>query len=551
MARKADTNQSVLSPRVTASGYKENSATLLLLIFLSLWSAFYYLSFLFNKQHIGDPLPYAIVIISEVFIIFQALVRTWTIIVGDRDPRDFVYKKAHSELLQLVRHSQQPQPALRLNDRVVSIDVFIPTYGEPLSVIKRTVEAAQAMIGKHQTYILDDGRQDQIKELAKVLGVRYLTRETSKGAKAGNLNHALSQTDADFFVVFDADHIPKKNFLVETLPFFIEPHVAFVQTPQYFTNLHNVIARGSGFAQRIFYELVQHGKNRFNAAFCVGTNVIFRRSAIEAIGGIYDQSHSEDIWTSLRLHQLGFRSVYISNILAEGKAPDTVKAHLKQQLRWATGAFEIFFRANPLFLKGLTIDQKIQYLSTSIFYFNGLVLLLLMLLPTINIFFGQVPIVSSEGLADWFAHYFVFYALQIVIEIYLMQGFRWETLVVSMIAFPVYIRALVNVVFRKTERWNITGQVSNHPENPFNYITTQILVFLFLLIATLISLFDVYHLGDLFLAIVWNALNILIFGTFIVIAYQEYKATPPLEPQRLKLEDKSVAESQYSYEYSE
>jgi cellulose synthase (UDP-forming) len=99
-----------------------------------------------------------------------------------------------------------------------------------------------------------------------------------------------------------------------------------------------MVSRGAGYMQAVFYKFVQPGRNHFNAAFCVGTNVIFRRAAINDVGGIYTDSKSEDVWTSLKLHENGWKSIYIPKTLAVGDAPETIEAYTKQQLRWATGA---------------------------------------------------------------------------------------------------------------------------------------------------------------------------------------------------------------------
>ena len=152
----------------------------------------------------------------------------------------------------------------------------------------------------------------------------------------------------------------------------MDANVAFVQTPQTYGNLHTTIARGAAYMQAVFYRFIQPGRNRFNAAFCVGTNVLFRRAAIDDIGGMYTNSKSEDVWTSLMLHERGWRSVFIPTVLAVGDAPETVEAYSKQQLRWATGGFEILLTHNPLSpRRRLTMDQRIQYFVTASFYLTG------------------------------------------------------------------------------------------------------------------------------------------------------------------------------------
>ena len=220
------------------------------------------------------------------------------------------------------------------------------------------------------------------------LGAEYLRRDSNEHAKAGNVNNALRLTDGEFFVLLDADFVPRPELLHEMLPHFADPTVAFVQSPQVYRNLDTLVSRGAAFMQSVFYTLIQPGKNRFNAAFCVGTNVVFRRAAVDELGGIYEKSKSEDIWTSILLHERGWRSIFTPQVLAIGDTPETVEAYTKQQLRWAQGGFEILLRHNPLSRKRrLTLDQRVQYLGSSAFYLTGVAPALLLLVPPLHIFF--------------------------------------------------------------------------------------------------------------------------------------------------------------------
>ena len=115
--------------------------------------------------------------------------------------------------------------------------------------------------------------------------------------------------------------MPAPDFLFETVPFFVNSNVAFVQTPQAYGNLNNLISRGAGYMQSVFYRFIQPGRNHFNAAFCVGTNVIFRRAAIDDIGGMYTDSKSEDVWTSLMLHEHGWKTIYIPTDAGRRRRP--------------------------------------------------------------------------------------------------------------------------------------------------------------------------------------------------------------------------------------
>lgn len=293
------------------------SPSLILLVVLATIGCLLYAAFLLNPANVGDPLPYAIVVVCESFLIVQILLSLWTALSSTHNPRGFEYYAARRSLFV----GDTPTPDVQINDRPVIIDVLIPTYGESLVVLENTIRACVALKGAHRTWVLDDMRRPEVAQLADRLGAGYRTRDGNAGAKAGNINAALQNLEGDYFAIFDADFVPKSTFLEETMPFFADERVAFVQTPQVYGNSDGFIARASAYMQTVFYALAQPGKNRFNSAFCVGTNVVFRRTATDSIGGLYAASKSEDIWTSILLHEAGWSSVYIPLHLATGRLP--------------------------------------------------------------------------------------------------------------------------------------------------------------------------------------------------------------------------------------
>jgi cellulose synthase (UDP-forming) len=504
----------------TGHGPHLHGPTLSLVVGLATIGALAYARFIYNVHNEGNIFPYILVIIAEGIILMQALLSMWTIMAGGFDPRDYYYYSAKGFIFgDFKKNPIDPNRQLFLRQKAVSVDIFIPVYGESIEIITRTALAAKSIVGLHRTFILDDGKSDKVRALAENIGVEYIRRHNNIGAKAGNINNALKLTDGDFFIIFDADFVAKSNFLTETLPFFVKQQVAFVQTPQSYNNMHNLISRGAGFMQNVFYKLIQPGKNRFNAAFCVGTNVIFRRSAVQAIGGISEASKSEDIWTSLALHEAGYQSIYINDVLATGNAPETVSAYFKQQLRWATGGFEILLTYN-FFKSKLNFDQKLQYFSTASYYMHGLAILMLLFLPPLQIFFNLSPINLSVGFATWIVFYLGFYAMQIVVAFYTMESFRLETIVLAMASFPIYLKALTNVVLRRDVAWQATGD-ANGKESPFNYVTPQILIFLFLTFTSAFGIWKIHYTGVFALSLVWNAINTFIFGSFLIVVFKE------------------------------
>lgn len=507
------------------------SPTLMMMVLIAVIGSLLYASFLYNPANRGDFLPYLLVIIAESFLLGQALLSLWTILASGYDPRSFEFHNAQSSLykagpgkaLGSVDESKlyNSKLAMYLKKKQIRVDVFITTFGEDLDIIRQTVEAARNMMGRHTTYILDDGKSDDVWKLADDLHVGYIRRVGNEGAKAGNLNFALAQTKGDFFVIFDADFVPSELFLYETIPFFENENIAFVQTPQHYNNLENLISKGAGYMQHLFYALIQPGKNRFNAAFCVGTNVVFRRSAVDNIGGLYQKSKSEDIWTSILLHEKGYESVYIPNILALGKTPDTIKAYSKQQLRWATGGFEILLHHNPLSRKrNLTVDQRLQYFGTTVYYFNGIAALFLLLLPPLQIFFNLTPVNLHISVVKWAVYYSGFYIMQILVAFYTMGGFRLETLMLANSSFPIYTKAFFNALFRREKAWQATGRVDKH-DSPFNYIIPQVLFFIFLLGTSIVGYWKSTYTQQFSLSLFWNGINTVVLGSFIIVAFRE------------------------------
>ena len=402
----------------------------------------FYMIFLLNPAYRGNPWIWGLVLFAEGITIFNALAMWWTVLV-------FVPRPDPPEVYAWRRR-------LVSGDLHPTVDVFITVYGEPLEIVRETMRAARDMQVEHRTWVLDDGDSDEVRDAAAAEGVGYLRRKEHLHAKAGNINAALRRTDGEFVVIFDADHVPSPDFLVRALPHMQDPGVAFVQTPQAFPSARGLVAEGAAESQKIFYELVLPGRNFFNAVFCVGTNVIFRRAALEEIGGMYTASNSEDIWTSIELQRRGWRSWFVPEVLARGLAPESLLSYFKQQFRWAYGAFEVMLRGH-LFRRGtgLTVDQRFQYMLAGINYLLSLAALILMCLPAVYLLFGLSPIRSD--ISVWLIHYAPFYLLIVLVTVMQLGGFKPAAIVTSIGAAPVHVRALVMAIFKRKVRWTVTN----------------------------------------------------------------------------------------------
>ena len=329
-----------------------------------------------------------------------------------------------------------------------SVDVFIPTYDESEGIVRMTVTAAtqiQYPKEKLNIYILDDGgthtkrrskengdkawrRHYNLRKLAKELGVHYITRDTNQKAKAGNINHALQHSNGDLILILDCDQVPTKDILSNTVGQFLsDPKMFLVQTPHFFINetpVNNVI---TGISNRpdeseMFYRKIQPAMNFWNSAFFCGSAAVLRRQYLMEIGGIAIKTITEDCETSLILHAHGYNSSYINKPMVCGLSPETPTDYLTQHSRWAKGMLQVLMHYNPLFMRGLSLPQRLAYFSSSYSWLFGFARYIFFLAPSAFLILGL-----NVYAANWheMVDFTVPYALSILVVIsYFFAGSR-------------------------------------------------------------------------------------------------------------------------------
>jgi cellulose synthase (UDP-forming) len=247
-----------------------------------------------------------------------------------------------------------------------SVDVFIPVAGESVDLLRKTIEAAVNIDFKDKkVYVLDDKGDEEYKKIAEVYKCGYFARDDRRDAKAGNLNYAFQRTEGDLILVLDADQIPQPQIIKVLIGYFKIPKIAFVQTKQ---NFHVPIGDPFGNSDRIFYNVMQSGKDNDNSAFSCGSGVIYRREALQSIGGFSTWNLVEDVHTSMLLHERGWRSIYYNHALTIGTAPADIYGVYRQRRQWAADSLRILFWDNPFFHKNLTLKQKFQYFHLGFVY---------------------------------------------------------------------------------------------------------------------------------------------------------------------------------------
>lgn len=232
------------------------------------------------------------------------------------------------------------------------VDVLICTYNEEEPILERTIIGALGIdYPNYRLWVCDDGRRQWLKELCLRQGCGYITRSDNKNAKAGNINNALRHISTlperpDFVAILDADFVPKNQFITRTMALMREPDVGVVQTPQHFFNSDPIqknlsLSRVWPDEQRYFFDVVMPSKDAWGGAFCCGTSSLIRFAPLMQIKKFPTDSVTEDYLITLRLSEIGYRTIYLNEPLSLGLAPEGLKEYVSQRSRWALGFMQI------------------------------------------------------------------------------------------------------------------------------------------------------------------------------------------------------------------
>jgi cellulose synthase (UDP-forming) len=473
------------------------------LLVINVFIALLYLSWWFRLDHAGHPVLYGLLFFGEIYHVLMALTFWFTL---------WPYKRAATARKTIAAFTP-------------SVDVLIPVAGEPVDIVQATVKAAQKMRYPHFTiFILNDGfvagksNWREVEVLAQEMGVKCITRTVGGGAKAGNINHALKHTTGDIVVIFDADMAAEPSFLEKVIPYFKQERLAFVQTPQFYRNTdQHAIAATAWEQQSFFFGSIMRGKERTNAAFICGTNVAIRRKALAEVGGMCEDNIAEDFLTSLRLHQRGWESRYLSEVLSSGLAPEDLLSYYRQQLRWARGPLEVLFKDNPFFKRGLTWSQRIHYFASALYYFNGVIVLIDCVMPLLFLYFGLVPVATDTVT---FALFFIPF---MVANLYTLRiasrgTATFRSLSLTHGTWVLQLEALLSVLLRRKMEFVVTpkqAQMGNFIHLAYPHLIYMVLAAVGVAVAIAREGFNPSVVTN----IAWVAFNVVLFMPFIVMAY--------------------------------
>jgi len=357
-----------------------------------------------------------------------------------------------------------------------SVDVFLPSAGEPLDVLENTFRWVSRMswAGRVEVISHDDSARPQVRELAEAFGFTYLSR-SNRGElkKAGALKYMYERSDGDLICIFDADFVPRADYLAETVPYFDETDVGIVQSPQFFDSRKGMgwLQRCAGATQELFYRWIQPSRDRSKAAICVGTCAIYRRAALDAAGGFAQIGHSEDVHTGVKVIKAGYQLRYVPILVSKGLCPDTLLGFLSQQYRWCTGSMSLLadrsFHRNTAFSPW----QRLCFYSGFLYYISTGVNIFLAPLPGLVMLWVFPEFIFPENTVWLLGALTVWY---FVLPTVMKAHWRLDVLRVQQLYSFAHAVAIVHVLTGRTKEWVATGS-ANTRRTPLAITITRVM----------------------------------------------------------------------------
>ena len=464
-----------------------------------------------------------------------------------------------------------------------AVDVLIPTFNEPLSMVRFTALATMNIdwpAEKLHVYILDDGRREEFRAFAEEAGIGYITRDNNLHAKAGNINCALQQTDSPFVAIFDSDHVPTRSYLQIAMGWFLhDQKLAILQTPHHFYS-PDPFERNLGQFRvtpnegELFYGVVQEGNDFWNSAFFCGSCAVIRRSALEEVKGMAVETVTEDAHTSLRMQMRGWNTAYINIPQAAGLATEQLSAHVRQRIRWARGMVQVLHLENPLWARGLKPAQRLCYFNAMTHFLYALPRLIFLTAPLIYLVLGQTNI------PGYWLMILAYAAPHLVLSNLAnarIQGRHrhtfWNEIYETVLAPYIFLPTMMALLGARKGSFDVTakGGVVNREFFDANIARPYLLLLGFNLLGLLCALaravqfpafavagwlsvvnwpahmYDGGHPGTIGMNVAWTLFNVVLLGVAIAVAREsrQRRHTVRMEravPSDLLLSDGSVAQ---------
>lgn len=294
-----------------------------------------------------------------------------------------------------------------------AVTIQLPVYNE-MYVVGRLIDASCGIIyprEKLEIQILDDSTDETTHVVARIVekyrklgfDIKQIHRDNRAGFKAGALKEGLAVARGEYLAIFDADFVPKADFLLKTLPHFLaDPRVGMVQTRwEHINSDYSMLTRTQAMALDGHFVIEQSVRNKaglfinFN-----GTAGVWRKSCIEDAGNWQADTLTEDLDLSYRAQLRGWKFTYLNNVTSPAELPSEINALKSQQFRWTKGAIETARKILPVVWKS-KLPTRVKVHAT--FHLtNNLVFPFIVLAGVLN-----VPLVFIKH-AGMYNEYFTF-----------------------------------------------------------------------------------------------------------------------------------------------
>ena len=418
-----------------------------------------------------------------------------------------------------------------------SVDVLICTLNESEDILRDTIiGCVNIKYPNKKVYLLDDGNRPEIKKLAEKHGCNYIAREKNIGYKAGNVNNALKYTNGEFIALFDADHIPVSTFLMELMDYFKDDSVAIVQTPQHFFNpdpfqKNLSIDKYVRNEQDFFFRIIEPGLSFYNATIVAGTKLLIRRKYMDQVGGMPEDSITEDINLGIRFQSLGYKVLFHNKPLAAGLAPETFKDYVNQRLRWAKGNLQVYFgKDSGKYFRKLQPTQILLYCGGLLYYFLGVPRIIFLISPILFLLFDIVPVIAV--LYQLIIFQFSYFIFKILLFYKISKKYRnvfvtdiYETAIAFFLAGTVFKTLLNPLKFYKHE-FVVTNKGVNFEEttSDIKLVIPQIIILILAILAFVKAGINLNNpllsKESVLINIFWNIYNTIILCFAIKVAVE-------------------------------
>ena len=306
----------------------------------------------------------------------------------------FIYASHRYYMVYLYYKHQKDKPVLKSRFKELPrVTVQLPIYNE-LYVARRLITASCDIDYPRELLdiqVLDDSTDETISvarecvnELReKGFDIHYIHRLNRKGFKGGALANGLETAKGDFIAVFDADFVPQKDILQNTIHFFADKSIGMVQTRwSYLNRKYSFLTK----IQAIMLDghfVIEHTARNWSGRFFNfnGTGGVWRKEAIETAGGWQNDTLTEDLDLSYRSQLKGWKFIFLKDNLSPSEIPVEINGFKSQQHRWAKGSIQTAKKLLPQILKSkLPLKVKVEAFFHLTNNFSYLLMLMLSVL---------------------------------------------------------------------------------------------------------------------------------------------------------------------------